>query len=158
MKSPLLRPALSIFLLLLAPAVAAQDKDLKTELLKITNIDSQLSQFKSVATARAIDAVEKRQPDIEPAVLDVMRKIIDDEFAVLARVSADKTFDLFKARFSDDELRQLVAFYDTDAGRKVLAQMPGILREVSALAQQRIRDMGPKLQERFEALMIGDAE
>jgi len=55
--------------------------------------------------------------------------------------------DLYMRRFSEKEIREIVAFYKTPAGRKMAASMPDLLEEASAIAERKAEEHYPDLQE-----------
>ncbi|WP_164513439.1 DUF2059 domain-containing protein [Thiosocius teredinicola] len=48
--------------------------------------------------------------------------------------------------FSEDELRDLIAFYRTPLGQKMLEKMPQIMQASLAISQQQMRDILPQIQ------------
>ena len=56
---------------------------------------------------------------------------------------------LYTRTFTLDELRELNAFYDSTLGRKLIATMPDLVRECSALSQQMT---GDAIRETFRVL------
>ena len=67
----------------------------------------------------------------------------------LARVLADAYAPLYDARFTEAELREIVAFYRSPAGRKTLAEMP-------VLMQQGLESAIARVEPRVTAL-VGEA-
>jgi len=61
--------------------------------------------------------------------------------------------------FSHDEIRQLVAFYESPAGRKAVAVLPQVMREGTDAAQRLGISMLPEINGRItEALRREQAE
>ena len=78
-----------------------------------------------------------------------------DRFAALARSRAPQLEDILAAvydrHFTADELRQLLAFYRSPIGRKMLSEQPGILRESMAAGQQWGQKVGAEVGEQLAA-------
>lgn len=51
----------------------------------------------------------------------------------------DEATKLFMAEFSEPELREIVTFYRSDAGKKALKSIPKLHRKISLLGQQRVQ-------------------
>ena len=62
------------------------------------------------------------------------------------RDSANWTVDVYAARFSTEEIRQLIAFYKTPTGKKAARLLPEISGEVG-------QKMGPILMQRLPVAM-----
>jgi hypothetical protein len=78
-----------------------------------------------------------------------------DRFAALARARAPQLEDVlatvYDHHFTADELRQLLAFYRSPIGRKMLEEQPGILRESMAAGQQWGQKVGAEVGEQLAA-------
>ena len=54
--------------------------------------------------------------------------------------------------FSEEELRQLLAFYQSPVGQKVLQNMPQLTAESARLTQQRLEAAVPKVNQLLSEL------
>ena len=54
---------------------------------------------------------------------------------------------LYANEFSEDELRELIAFYSSPLGKKMLAHMPELMKKSIEMSQARINDIMPDVQE-----------
>lgn len=59
--------------------------------------------------------------------------------------------------FSEHELRELVAFYETELGQKLIAKMPLLMTRSSELATKRVQAAMPQLMQRLQAAMLSPA-
>jgi hypothetical protein len=55
--------------------------------------------------------------------------------------------------FTEPEVRELVAFYQSPLGQKMLAKMPLLMAKSSELATRRIQAAMPQLMQRLQAAM-----
>jgi hypothetical protein len=60
---------------------------------------------------------------------------------------------MYATAFTESELRDLVAFYETPTGRKASAQLPMLMQEGVSLGMTRIRANMPAFQQRVGALI-----
>jgi hypothetical protein len=67
------------------------------------------------------------------------------------RISFDKLkpgyVKIYKTRFSQDEVDQLIAFYQTPTGKMLLAKMPLVTQDSSALIQQNVTPLFQRMQQ-----------
>lgn len=53
---------------------------------------------------------------------------------------------IYVAEFSEDELKQLIAFYQTPVGKKAVQRMPVLAAKGAELGQKRVQEHLPELQ------------
>ncbi len=98
-----------------------------------------------------MELVKKLRPDI-PA--DKM-PVVEREIAALLREKiaapgglAEQVMPVFSKRFTEAELRQLAAFYESPVGRKAVAVLPQALREARDVAQRTAIGFIPEISQR----------
>lgn len=57
--------------------------------------------------------------------------------------------------FSEPEVRELIGFYQTPLGQKLLTRMPALMAKSNELASRRVQAAMPQLMERLQAAMQG---
>ena len=57
--------------------------------------------------------------------------------------------------FSEPEVRELIGFYQTPLGQKLLTRMPALMAKSNELSTRRIQAAMPQLMERLQAAMQG---
>lgn len=146
-----------------APAAIAPSKQaLIDKILKLWNIDGigqsmlQLPVGDAVQQARAVlqgrAAADKRDAAMTDIVKDA--KQFMDETAPLTRASADKLIPttitpLLAERFSEDELRQLLAILESPVKKKFEAMVPEMQKN---LGEQVATDVGPVVNPKLQGL------
>ncbi len=60
---------------------------------------------------------------------------------------------LYAETFTEAELRDIVAFYETPTGQKVAAKLPGLFQQATALSMTRIQEKMPEFQQQVGALI-----
>jgi len=94
-------------------------------------------------------SLRAKNPNIDVAALAELRK----EFE---RIQLEYLGDLLKdapsiyaRHFTDQELREIVAFYHTAIGAKTLKEMPQVMGEVMAMLMPRMKDVMSQTQDAF---------
>lgn len=154
--SSLLRPALLIGLVVtvaIPRAVHAQTPSATvSDSAKATLIRQLLKEVH--ATDMAVTAMETSLP-AQRAANPRIPAVFWDRFAALARTRAPQLEDIllvvYDRHFSTDELRQLLAFYRSPIGRKMLDAQPAILRESMVAGQQWGQKVGAEVAEQLAA-------
>jgi uncharacterized protein len=139
--------------LLGATAHAATPNDEKTklaiELMDVTHSERNVhamidqiptlmkEQMKSVATCDAA------KPIVEQFSADMSEKLTTTMFSDDFKVD---TAAVYAEVFTEDELRQIIAFYRTPIGEKMLARMPELMQKSMQIAQQRMASVMPEIK------------
>ena len=61
-----------------------------------------------------------------------------------------KMFDLYTATFTEQELKDLVKFYESPLGKKVLSEMPKVTQQSAQLTQQSLEPAVPVVNKLLE--------
>lgn len=123
-------------------------------LLEITGSLKLGRQMASLTAEQVMNAVTGERADIPPRVREVVSQLVDEEFekafapdGVLARGLAR----VYARHFTDEEIRSLIAFYETPLGRKVTETLPAIAQESMQVSTKWANASIPGLQKRIEA-------
>jgi hypothetical protein len=140
--------------LALSAAALAEDIDVREELaleiIELTNADAVTEQLAGQMRSAMLRQVESRirceamRPAVEEAVDDVT-----DAFAETMN-SLDLRAQLvivYAETFTEDELREIAAFYRSDAGRRLVEAMPEIMRRTMTLGQEHMQRMQARVQQ-----------
>jgi hypothetical protein len=111
-------------------------KDIE-RLLDITGSSKMGVQMASMASGQILDALAK-QSDIPPKAIELAKAVLNEEFG--------KAFEgpdglngqiagVYAKHFTHDEVRGLLAFYDTPLGRKMISVTPALLQEAGVVGQ-----------------------
>lgn len=107
-------------------------------------------------TRQIIASLRQKRPDIPEqtlAVVDrelsaVMKQTLDGPDGLLERM-----VPLYAKTFTHQEIRDMLAFYESPTGRKAAASLPGLMREGQKIGEDLARQMLPELKRRLtEAL------
>ncbi len=149
---------------LLTSARPARAQELSAEfradiekLLTLTNAAGMGSDAAGTLAARVLAELQRRQPNI-PAVA-AAREVLEREFTT-ALSSPDGLRAGFIAgyasHFTHDDVRELLRFYTSDVGRKLLTATPAIIQAGAAASQAWFLANGARIDKAVEARLRAD--
>lgn len=145
---------LSMFLLA-GPAIASDDEARKTaeELLSIVGIEQNLE--KSIDQMLAVQL--QQNPAMEP-YKEIMRKYLN-KYMSYETLKPDLVA-IYAETFTTSELNELVAFYKSKTGRKVIEVMPVLMTKGAQMGISRVQSNIAELQEmiKVEAEKTGNQQ
>ena len=121
------------------------------ELMVLTKF-GQISEMMATQTAKAtVEAMKQQQPPVDPKVIAVVQ---DEVQLFLKEELAKDTFSqmiypIYDKHFTTQELTDLVAFYKTPLGAKVLQELPVLTQEAMIVGQQWGQSLVPAMQARL---------
>jgi hypothetical protein len=74
-------------------------------------------------------------------VIEIVREVLNTEFeqAFNGGEIKDRQIALYAKYFTHDDVKGMLAFYQTDLGKKAIAAMPSLTREGAAIGEQWAR-------------------
>lgn len=146
-----------VFLLLIGPAALADEASHRAaaeELLISANMEK--LQLQVLGSMR--ETMEKQlratplPEDMAPYFEKVMPRFVDEMVDLTAEALAwdavkDAYIDIYVAAFTEEEIRELMAFYKTPLGQKMLAKMPDLMRRSMQFSQDRMVAVQPQLMD-----------
>jgi hypothetical protein len=97
------------------------------------------------------------QMEIQPS-----EKAVFDDFAskIIATMKADLNWarmkepmiDLYLKHYTDQEVKDITAFYKTPSGQSMLKKMPLVMQDSLRISQQMMKDTYPKIQDLMKDL------
>jgi uncharacterized protein len=154
----LTRVALTVHLLAAAlwqpAAIAASQEALSDakvqairELIRITNAQINETAFSEALTQQMLSVLRSRNPELTGRA---ERIVAEEVSAVVAREMANETlhrkiYPIYARYFTLEELRALIAFNQTAAGRKANEVMPLLIQESRGATQAWGREIGPRI-------------
>ena len=136
------------------PAAAASIDRLLDLMDVASQFDGQIARMIEGMRAVATASKDPRADEVRAIVGEEVRtSFLKNRALYVARVR-----ELYLARFTAEELKQLVQFYQSPIGRKATSMAPGISVEMTQFAQQMGRiasqDAQPRILERLRAAKI----
>ncbi len=126
------------------PALADEASHRKAveDLLAVTQVDKAYNQMIDMM----IDAQTKQLP---PAVAAPFKDTVKNFYAKYMSWDAIKEdfMKVYMENFTEDELKQITAFYQTPVGQKTIKELPQMMQQGMQRAQQRLQAHMPELQQ-----------
>jgi uncharacterized protein len=135
-----------VALLMAAAPVTRNDRTHRQaaeELFKVMSIDKQME--------NAMDQTMTMQIKMQPALVPykgVMRKFFAKHISYAAL--KDDLIKIYTEEFTEEELRQVVAFYRTPAGKKLVEKSPALLGKCMQLSANRVTKHEDELKQMIE--------
>jgi hypothetical protein len=134
-------------------AAQAASSDVQ-RLLEITGSLKLGRQMASMTAQQVMNAVVGDRPDVPARVREIVTELVDAEFDRAFAPDGQLTRGLarvYAKHFTDDEIRGLIAFYETPLGRKVTETLPAIAEASMQVSVKWADTAIPGLQKRIEA-------
>jgi hypothetical protein len=139
--------ALVVVISATAPAVRADTQSHRKaaeELFRAMNIDKQMES----ALNQTLTLQIKQNPQLEP-YKEAMRKFFAKHISYEAL--KDDLVQIYVEEFTEEELRQILAFYQTAAGKKMVEKGPALMGKCMQLGMNRITKHEDELRQTIEA-------
>jgi Uncharacterized protein conserved in bacteria len=91
--------------------------------------------------------VHKMMPTADEAMMGDIKKMAVEEFNAVRPGLMDETIKIYARHFSEADLKALLAFYQSDAGKHFAAEMPNLTAEVVKLTEPFNKRFMARLQD-----------
>jgi hypothetical protein len=149
--------AIAMAALLTMPARAADPEamQLAHQILDLTHASAMAEQMLSQMMQGLGNELNRANPGRQAEVRAVLNQVVAPEFRQAQPGLMDQNAKAYADTFSVDELKQIVAFYQTDFGRKMADKQPALSRAQGEIddrfGQQFFQRVGPKLDQALAA-------
>jgi hypothetical protein len=134
-----------------AMAVDAQKHaDIQT-LMRVTGMLANMNRMLEIFLPKMIDNFKKINPSIPEATWAELARLGADEFKKSVPELEEPVTAIFDENFTGQEIKQLIVFYETPLGHKVLTQMPVLMQQSATLGQKWGERVGARVAERIRA-------
>jgi hypothetical protein len=153
-----------VCLLCARPAAAQQqaiDDSLRADIEKLMQVTGAAQigmQIASGVSAQLIASFKQSQPDIPDRALTIAREVLDKEFANLfsgPQSMLQELVPVYAKYFTQDDIRGMLAFYESPLGKKMVQTMPAVAQDSMAVGQRWAQTAMPRvmaaLQQRLRA-------
>lgn len=109
--------------------------------------------FSSAIVRQMTDALRSARPDIPTDVMDILPNAVDEVIAAEMTAAggfADLVVDVYQRHFTHEDVRGLIAFYETPLGRKLSEELPAMTQESMQAGMKWGVGIAPKIQERVK--------
>jgi hypothetical protein len=132
----------------------AMDQEKHDNIAAILNVTGSINNSKVAVDGmlpQVIDLLRKANPEIPKQVLDGLEKEGREEFLKALPDLVEPLIAIYDANFSAGEIRELLAFYRTPLGQKLIAQTPQIIQQGMAMGAVWGQRVAPRVVERIRA-------
>jgi hypothetical protein len=138
-------------------ATADEKTDLAEKIISLTNMNRMLEQTKEQVLQMESQMMDQFDipADQKAAAAAFRKKLTEKTFEIM---SFDNMHDEYAALFAEvftlDELKGLVAFYESPVGRSMIEKQPVIIQRAMQITQKRMAVLVPEIQKmakEFEA-------
>ena len=130
--------------------LSPETQELATQLVQLSGAARMFDEVLPMIADQTKNAFIRANPDMQLGIISVV-----DQIAV-SLVSRRPELDNYLARvwasaFTNDEMEELIAFYETDTGKKFGATLPRLLAVQAAAAQEWGKSVTAEMQEKVTA-------
>jgi uncharacterized protein len=131
------------------------DATVKADIEKLMVVTGQAELGIQVATTISdafLNGFKETQKDVPPRAIEIIREVVNSEFAkgFNGPEFKDRQIALYAKYFTHAEIKGLIAFYESELGRKTIANMPHLMREGAEIGQQWAQGAMPKMMQVLE--------
>ncbi|GAA0586898.1 DUF2059 domain-containing protein [Rhizomicrobium electricum] len=87
-------------------------------------------------TEAMVAQVKKSAPAIDDDAINHLKAIVKEEFTKAVPGMIEETTKLYARHFSESEMRDMIAFYASPTGKRVVSEMPALMRESMQMSVQ----------------------
>jgi hypothetical protein len=88
--------------------------------------------------------MRRTHPDVPPEFWDAFKKEVGPEDFI------ELIVPVYAKHFSDDEVKELIKFYKSPIGQKLIREQPMMVRELMVAGQQWGAQLGPRIAKRLK--------
>ena len=135
--------ALALLLgLCLVSTVRADEASHRKTVLQLFDV-LDMNRIMNASMETALQVQLQANPSVAP-YQDVLRKFFT-KYMSWASLK-DAIADLYMKTFREDELKQIVAFYKTPAGKKTITELPTLMQQGAQIAARRMEEHSGELE------------
>lgn len=133
----------------------AKRSDIK-KLIASTGSDRIAAQFAGAVTQSLSHALKAAHPDLPERIFVSIRHDLTAMFTEKMNAPEgmiDRVVPVYHKHFTHDEIRELLAFYQTAIGRKAIDVLPNVVGESTAIGQAWGRGLAPDIRRLIDAAL-----
>lgn len=106
-------------------------------------------QMGGATVVQMANVLKKAQVQVTQKHISVMQEVVSDVIDSELDGFFDRMYPIYDKHFSEEDLRNVVAFYDTPTGKRLVSATPALMQDTMVLAQQWANDIQPVIQNRL---------
>jgi hypothetical protein len=134
------------------PVEAALRADIE-RLMDITGQSAMATQLATTISDALLNSLKSSQKNVPPRAIEIARDVLNTEFATAFAGSdiKDKQVALYAKYYTHADIKGLLSFYESDLGKKMIANNPALMREGAAIGQDWAKATMPALMQKLQA-------
>ena len=123
------------------------------KLMLITGSANLAAQLASQMSDAVLNALAQSSKDaVPPRAIEIVKEVLNTEFAVAFNGPEikDQKIALYAKYFTHADVKGLIAFYESDLGRKSVSNMPNLVREGGEIGQRWAQGSMPRMMKTLE--------
>ncbi len=121
------------------------------KLLSMTNALALSKQMATATVGSMMNSLKKARPDIPEKVLNMLPAEVEAVFEENMGSFKEAMIPIYDKHFTDPELKELIRFYSTPLGTKLIATMPALMQDGMIAGQRWGMGLAPKINQRISA-------
>ncbi len=140
-------------MVLVAPPVSAQKVSFAKqkaiiELMEVTGAQKLLPRMAKQMGVGMAQSMHRTNPKIPPEALAILVEELEKTMKEATPGLMAHMVTIYARNFSEKEVRDMIAFYQTETGRKTLTVMPKLMQESMQASMKIMSSIGPGLRAR----------
>ncbi len=118
-------------------------------LMKMTGTLEIANQTAHTVFQQMVQHMKKANPEIPDRAVQVIEQETVAFFQEIIPDMMNKVVPIYGQHFTHDEIKQLIAFYDTEIGKKTIRTLPQLMQQVMATSNQYMNGVMPQYMQRI---------
>ncbi|MEM7425015.1 MAG: DUF2059 domain-containing protein [Pseudomonadota bacterium] len=142
--------ALALFVLPLL-AAHAQDKPsddhvkAAREMLRLSQADKMFNGVLPILLKQQVQYVQSIRPNITPEALKRFEEVFDERAKKAVEIVLVQVAEIYAGKFTEAEIAEISAFYNSDVGRKMIATKPELTKDAMSVGIAWGQNIGSEL-------------
>ncbi len=100
--------------------------------------------------------MKQSQPDMPARGFDIIAEVTTETLKAESDALNEQIFPLYAKYYSEEDLDNLIAFYKTPTGQKVIQTMPALLQESMQIGQRWGQQLIPEIESKIKEKLISE--
>jgi len=125
----------------------------RADIESLLNLTGALSLGRQVAvtmSGQIAASLRKSRPDIPEDVLKMLPEEVGSVFQENMSVFKEMMMPVYNKYYTGQDIKDLITFYASPVGQKVIASMPGLVQESMAIGNRWGNMLGPQIEARIK--------
>jgi len=126
------------------------------EFMQIIGAQNITRQVAGTFTKQLAYSLKQQHPDIDPKAFTIIEEETDAVLGDRSEQLMDKMVPIYSKHFTEEDIDDLLAFYNSRVGRKTTREMPALMAESMQMAVDESKTSVPEIQKRVMVKLKAD--